>query len=217
MYGDIINSLNLNLLKRYYMKKYCLEILTLIMFVMVSCCAIFYNQLGLIQRIMIGYMLLFTLHEWEETRFPGGFAKLMSKFFGLEVTQDKENASHIPVAVLLIMITFVPFFTQSPLLALVPVYLGLFETFIHIVGIKIHKMKKPYTPGLISALLLCVASITTLIIFSKNQLVQGTGYTWGVLLMFLCFALMQRTVIAIFGLGYKDLIANIKMKIKGSK
>ena len=199
------------------MKKYNLEMLTLIMFGMVSCCAVFYNQLGLIQRIMIGYMFLFTLHEWEETRFPGGFAKLMAKFFGLEVTQDKENASHIPVVILLIVITFVPFFTQSPLVALVPVYLGLFEAFIHIVGIIIHKMKKPYTPGLISALLLCVASVSVLIIFSNNQLVQGTGYAWGVLLMFLCFALMQRTVIAIFGLGYKDLVANMKKKIKENK
>lgn len=198
------------------MKKYNLEILTLIMFGMVSCCAIFYNQLGLIQRMMIGYMFLFTLHEWEEIRFPGGFAKLMSKFFGLKVTQDKENTAHIPVVVLLIVITFVPFFTQSPLLTLVPVYLGLFETFIHIVGIKIHKMKKPYTPGLVSALLLCVLSINSIVIFSKNQLIQGSGYAWGILLMFVCFALMQRTVIAIFGLGYKDLIANIKKKIKGN-
>ncbi len=199
------------------MKKYYLEILTIIMFGTMSCCAVFYHQLSLIQRIIIGYMFLFTLHEWEETRFPGGFAKLMSKFFGLEVTQEKENASHIPVVVLLVVITFVPFFTQSPLLALVPVYLGLFEAFIHVVGIKIHKMKKPYTPGLVSALFLCVESVSVLIIFSKNQLVQGTGYAWGVLIMFLCFALMQRTVIAIFGLGYKDLIANIKKKMKGNK
>ncbi len=198
-------------------KKYYLELLTFIMFAMVSCCAVFYNQLGLIQRIMIGYMFLFTLHEWEETRFPGGFAKLMSKFFGLEVTQDKEHTSHIPVVVLLIVITFVPFFTQSPLLALVPIYLGLFEAFIHIVGIKIHKLKKPYTPGMLSAILLCVASVSALITFAENQLVQDTGYAWGVLLMFLCFALMQRTVIAILGLGYKDLIANAKKRIKGDK
>lgn len=195
------------------MKKYNIEILTLIMFGMVSCCCVIFEQLGLIQRIMIVYMFLFTLHEWEETRFPGGFAKLMSKFFGLEVTQDKVDASHIPVLVLLIVITFVPFFTQLPLLALVPVYLGLFEAFIHIVGIKIHKMEKPYTPGLVSALFLCIASVSTLIIFSENHLVQSTGYAWGVLLMFLCFAIMQRTVIAILGFGYKDLIVNIKRKI----
>lgn len=198
------------------MKKYYLEILTLIMFSMVTGCAVFYNQLTLIQRIMMGYMFLFTLHEWEEIRLPGGFAKLMSKFFGLEITKDKEDAAHIPVLVLLITITFVLFLTQSPLLALVPVYLGLFEALVHIVGIKIHKMKKPYTPGLVSALLLSVVSVNVLIIFSQNQLVQGTEYAWGILVMFLCFALMQRTVIAVFGLGYKDLIANVRKKIKGN-
>ena len=198
------------------MRKYHLEILTFVMLAMVLCSFIFCSDLGLIQQIMMGYMILYTLHEWEEIRFPGGFAKLMSKFFGIEVTKDKEEASHIPVVVLLIVITFVPFFTQSPLLALVPVYLGLFEALIHIVGIKIHKMKKPYTPGMVSAILLGISSIVVLTIFSKEQMVQGIEFLWGVLLTFLCFAIMQRTVIAIFGLGYKDMIANMKKKLRGT-
>ncbi|MBQ4091880.1 MAG: HXXEE domain-containing protein [Firmicutes bacterium] len=198
------------------MRKYHLAILTFIMLSMVLCSFIFCPELGLIQQIMMGYMILYTLHEWEEIRFPGGFAKLMSKFFGIDVTKDKEDASHIPVVVLLIVITFVPFFTRSPLLALVPVYLGLFEALIHIVGIKIHKMKKPYTPGMISAVLLGIFSIVVLTVFSKEQMVQGTEFLWGVLLTFLCFAIMQRTVIAVFGLGYKDLIANMKKKLRGT-
>ena len=33
----------------------------------------------------------------------------------------------------------------------VPIALGIFETFIHTAGIWIHNMKKPYTPGLASA------------------------------------------------------------------
>ena len=198
------------------MRKYHLEILTFVMLAMVLCSFIFCSDLGLIQQIMMGYMILYTLHEWEEIRFPGGFAKLMSKFFGIEVTKDKEEASHIPVVVLLIVITFVPFFTQLPLLALVPVYLGLFEALIHIVGIKIHKMKKPYTPGMVSAILLGISSIVVLTIFSKEQMVQGIEFLWGVLLTFLCFAIMQRTVIAIFGLGYKDMIANMKKTLRGT-
>ena len=122
----------------------------------------------------------------------------------------------LSVVVLLIVITFVPFFTQLPLLALVPVYLGLFEALIHIVGIKIHKMKKPYTPGMVSAILLGISSIVVLTIFSKEQMVQGIEFLWGVLLTFLCFAIMQRTVIAIFDLGYKDMIANMKKKLRGT-
>ena len=162
---------------------------------------------------MLVYMFLFTLHEWEETRLPGGFAKLMLKFFKLKATPTQIHAAHIPVTVLLIIITFVPFFTQYTLLTLVPVYLGLFETFIHIIGIKLHKMEKPYTPGLITALCLGLTSIIAILNFSRNNLVQNGDYLWGLLLMFICFGAMQRTVISIYGLGYKDLIANFKNKI----
>ena len=78
------------------MKKHSLEILTLIMTTMIACSAVFCKHLSLIQRSMLGYMFLFTLHEWEENRFPGGFSKLMAKFFGLALTPEKEEASHIP-------------------------------------------------------------------------------------------------------------------------
>lgn len=197
------------------MKKYSLEILSVIMFGMVTACAVFYRQLSLVQRVMLVYMFLFTLHEWEENRIPGGFAGLMAKFFGIKLTEEKEEASHIPVAVLLILITFVPFFTRSGLLALIPVYLGFFEAVVHVAGIKLHKMKKPYTPGMATALCLCVTSVCVLVVFSSQQIVRGAEFAWGVLLMFLCFFAMQRTVIAIFGLGYKDLIDKAKSKFRG--
>lgn len=145
---------------------------------------------------------------------PGGFSKLMAKFFDIRLTQEKEDASHIPVSVLLIVITFVPFFTQSGLIALIPIYLGIYEAIVHIAGIKLHKMKKPYTPGMITALLLLVASVFSLVIFSTQQIVRGAEFGWDVLLMFLSFFIMQRTVIAIFGLGYKDLASVIKKKFK---
>ena len=108
------------------LKKYNLEIMTVIFFGAITICAVLGRQLGLIQRITLGYMFLFTLHEWEETRFPGGFADLLVKFFGVKANPNQIAAAHIPVAVLLFVITFVPFFTQLPILALVPIYLGLF-------------------------------------------------------------------------------------------
>ena len=196
------------------LKKNNLEIMTVIFFGMITICAVFSNQLGLVQRIMLGYMFLFTLHEWEETRYPGGFAGLMVKFFGLTANPDKIAAAHIPVAILLIVITFVPFFTQLPILALVPVYLGLFETIIHLLGIKLHKMNKPYTPGMITGIMLGITSVIVLATFSQNKLMSRSGYVWGIPLMIFCFAAMQRTVLAIYGLGYKFIIENVKKKLK---
>lgn len=194
------------------LRKYNLEIMTLIFFGIVTICGVFVKDLCLIQRIMLGYMFLYTLHEWEETRFPGGFADLMVKFFGVKTTPDQLAAAHIPVAVLLLVITIVPFFTQLPLLALVPLYLGIFETFIHIAGIKIHKMNKPYTPGMVTGILLGIASVSALIVFTKEHLLGGSECALGVLITILCFAAMQRTVLAIYGLNYKSVVANVKKK-----
>lgn len=194
--------------------KYNLELLTLIMFSMITICAVFFGgQLSLIQRMMLGFMFLFILHEWEEGRFPGGFTELMTKFFDVQVDEEHTRLSRLPVSVFLIAITFIPFFTQIPLLALPAVILGIFEAFIHLVGIKIHNMDKPYTPGLITALLQCVASVFSIILLSDAGLAQGLDYLWGTLIFFICFAAMQRTVIGIFGLGYKDIIANAKKKL----
>ena len=81
------------------MREYNLEILTFIMFGMVTFSAVFYNGLSLVQKMMLIYMFLFTLHEWEETRFPGGFAKLMLKFFKLKATPNQIHAAHIPVTI----------------------------------------------------------------------------------------------------------------------
>lgn len=118
------------------------------------------------------------------------------------------------MAVLLLVITFVSFATQLPVLALVPVYPGLFETFIHVAGIKIHKMTKPYTPGMITGIVLGISSVIVLIFFSKEQLLSGSEYIWGIPLTILCFAAMQRTVLAIYGLGYKFVVANVRKKMK---
>ncbi len=197
------------------LKKYNLEIMTVIFLGAIIMCIVFCKHLGLIQRIMLGYMFLFTLHEWEEIRVPGGFADLMVKFFGVKANSDQIAAAHIPVAVLLLVITFVPFFTQLPILALVPIYLGLFEAFIHLVGIKLHKMDKPYTPGMITGIILGVTSVIVLVTYSKEHLLSVSGYVWGIPLMIICFAAMQRTVLAIYGLDYKFMIANVKKKFRG--
>ena len=198
------------------LKKYNLEIMTVIFSCTIIISLVFGKQLGSIQRIMLGYMFLFTLHEWEEIRVPGGFANLMVKFFGVKVNSEQIAAAHIPVAVLLLVITFIPFFTQLPIWALVPIYLGLFEAFIHIVGIKLHKMNKPYTLGMVTGIILGVTSVLVLGFYSKEQLLSVSGYLCGIPLTIICFFAMQRTVLAIYGLGYKYVIANVKKKFKGS-
>ena len=169
---------------------------------------------SLIRKILAVYMLLFVLHEWEETRFPGGFADLMIRFFGLSPDRERLEWAHIPVAVLLIVILLIPYLLDSvAMLTLIPAFLGVFEGVIHIVGIKLHKMTKPYTPGMITAVCLCAESVWVFWALASRHLVSGKDFIWGAVGMVFAFACMQRAVIRIYGLHYSDLIALAKKKL----
>lgn len=196
-----------------FIRKYNLEFLTAIMATVIAI-TICLPEPSLIRKILAVYMFLFILHEWEETRFPGGFADLMTKFFGISPDREKLEWAHVPVAVLLIVILLVPYlFNSVAMLTLVPAFLGIFEGFIHIVGIKLHKMTKPYTPGMVTAICLLAVSVWVFRTLVSRHLVSGADFLLGAVCMLLAFACMQRTVISIYGLKYSDLIAFAKKKL----
>lgn len=74
MFG--IRSKEINDMKKLLIK-YNLEILTTLMFTFVTMVAIFNATPTITQKMLLAYVFLFTLHEWEENRFPGGFVKIM--------------------------------------------------------------------------------------------------------------------------------------------
>ena len=196
-----------------FIRKYNLELLTVLMAV-VMVITICLPASSLVRKVLAVYMLLFILHEWEETRFPGGFASLMTKFFGISTSREKLEWAHVPVSVLLLVILLIPYiFDSVAMLTLIPAFLGIMEGLIHVIGIKLHKMTKPYTPGMITALSLLVTSVWVFWTFASTHLVSGTDFILGAVCMLIAFACMQRTVIAIYGLHYSDLIKFAKKKL----
>jgi len=102
------------------------------------------------------------------------------------------------------VILFVPFAFDSVIfLALIPVCLGIFECFVHVMGIFLHKMKQPYTPGLITAACMLVASVCAIRFLSASGMAVGKDYLLGAVCMVLSFAVMQNRVLAINGMGYR--------------
>ena len=136
-----------------------LEILSTVLAIVVGISLFFWNSLTLAGRALLGFMVLYVLHEWEESRIPGGFYDLFFGGLGIEV-KESEARMHLPVAIYLLLMLLIPLaFQQITFLVLIPLGLGLFEGVIHVAGIKIHKLKKPYTPGMITALILFVYSV----------------------------------------------------------
>lgn len=158
-------------------------------------------------------VFLFTLHEWEENRFPGGFTNIMEKMVGKKFSEEAKELSHIPVIILLLLIHGIPYVLDSIIfLVLIPVFLGIFEGFVHTMGVKLSKAKKFYTPGMLTAYMMLIVSIFTLYYLSLNTMIAAKDCVLGLVFMFVSFAIMQNRVLAINGITYKDMLNIIKSK-----
>ena len=199
-----------------WIAKYNLEVLTFITGSFLLCVVAFYPEINLIQKFILALMWVFTLHEWEEGKYPGGFIELMAgNLLQIPVTQDLANRSRIPTMTHILGFTIVPFFLSSVWwIVLLPVYLGIFEGIVHMAGVKLFKLKKFYTPGMVTALVeLCIGGtcLGCLIAFYS---VPWWDYLIGLTLFFACFALMQSRLTKMVGIRYREFPKIMRSRVK---
>ena len=125
---------------------------------------------------------------------------------------------HLPVAIYILVMLLVPFVMQQiTFLVLIPLGLGLFEGVIHVAGIKIHKLKKPYTPGMVTGIIMFVYSIFIIIQINNN----GGLFVWqwivGFLLSFVGFAIMEKFFLKTVGLTFGDFRKMAIKRVFGKK
>ncbi len=71
-----------------FIKYYALEIYTVISMLILVIAGIM-GDLSVIQKFVLVYIFLFILHEWEEMKYPGGFADLIAKMIGVDINDEK--------------------------------------------------------------------------------------------------------------------------------
>lgn len=197
-----------------FIRRYALEIYTVLamLFMVVTS---FMIVLSTIRLFVVVYNFLFILHEWEEGAYPGGFVDLISSLIEVDLTDDLRRASRIPTGVFLVAVTLLPFiFDSIPLFSVTIAVFGCFEGFVHVMGIKIFGLKKKYTPGMVTALMEAVVGIGLICYLAVNHLAAWYDYVGGILLFFICFASMQKTLTLMVGIRYRDMPKLIKKQIK---
>ena len=197
-----------------FISRYALEIYTVLamLFMVVTS---FMIVLSTIRLFVVVFNFLFILHEWEEGAYPGGFVDLISSLIEVDLTDDLRRASRIPTGVFLVAVTLLPFiFDSIPLFSVTIAVFGCFEGFVHVMGIKIFGLKKKYTPGMVTALMEAVVGIGLICYLAVNHLAAWYDYVGGILLFFICFASMQKTLTLMVGIRYRDMPKLIKKQIK---
>ena len=200
-----------------FIKYYSLQIYTVITLLLITLSAIFVTP-DVAKKIILAYMLLFVLHEWEEGYYPGGFLDLISDVMlgGRDnVSLEAKKGSRFYTSIYLFALTLIPYFASSHTWLVLPaVFLGLWEGFIHIMGIKIFQQKIPYTPGMVTAEIECVYSIYIVYFLAHNGYAQPIHYLIGALLMVIGFMCMQRGLFHSVGKKYRELPSLMKANIQ---
>ena len=199
-----------------FMKHYALEIYTVISMLLITLVAMFMDNLSVIQQASVWVAFLCILHEWEEGRYPGGFLDLIQKnILQMEIDKETKLGSRLITAVFIFTITIVPFFfgDRIPMFPVAMATFCIFEGCVHVVGIKIFKQDKPYTPGLVTAEIELVSGVALIVYLAVNHLGAWYDYTFGPFVFLACFAMMQRSLMAMIGLRYKDMLAIMKKRL----
>jgi hypothetical protein len=188
-----------------FIKYYALEIYTVLALSFIVAAAVIGN-LSTVQKLVVVDALLFVLHEWEEGHYPGGFIKLISGLVGIKVDDEMSRASRIPAGILLLTLSIVPFvFDTTPLIIVAVATFGFIECFVHTMGIRLFRMKRFYTPGMVTAWLEFVVSVMMITYLAVNDIARWYDYVFGPLLMIVCFGLLQKTMTLMVGIRYSDM------------
>ena len=196
---------------------YNLEILTTVLSIVFGVSLFFWDNLSLAGKALLGFMVLYTFHEWEESRFPGGFYDLFFGGFGIEITAS-EARMHLPVAIYILIMLLVPFaLQQTTFLVLIPLGLGIFEGVIHVAGIKIHRLKKPYTPGMITGIIMFVYSVFIITQINKAGGLSSWQWIIGFVFAFIGFAVMEQFFLRTVGLTFSDFRKMAMARVLGNR
>ncbi len=198
--------------------KYNLEILSVYTLAMLGVLVAFWSSFSLVQRITVGFLELIMLHEWEETRFPGGFFEMMGGIMKVDMSKAPAEYLHLPVTVFIVLFTLLPLlFPKVAGLFLSLMILGLFEGLVHIAGIKLGRKKKPYTPGMISGEVLLVYAVIGIYLAVSMGLIAPLDWLLGIMVFAGGFVLMETGVYRVLGLKYTDVLKHMRANMKGTQ
>ncbi|WP_172137006.1 HXXEE domain-containing protein [Adlercreutzia sp. ZJ473] len=202
----------------HFIGYYSEEIYSVITLFFLTLSAIFVTPAHLAQQLALAYALAFLLHEWEENVYPGGFVDMMVGeviHADVAVTTEGKKTSRIYVDFLILVYVLVPYFFPGHLWLILPaLYLGFLEGIVHTASIRIFKLHRRYTPGMLTAMLMFALSAFALALVVQSGAVEGWQYAVGALLLIATFIPIQRQVVRTNGMKYRDLPKMIRANLR---
>lgn len=198
-----------------FLRYYSLEIYTVITLIVMAYAGVI--DTNTIQAFAVIAMLMFVLHEWEEGHYPWGFIdNVICKITGItNVSEETKRYSRVITWIYLIILTFVPFFWSEHAWFIIPIWcLWIFEGIVHIVFIFLARLKKPYSPWMVTAEIQMVLAICMFYYLISNNLVEPIHFLYGFLIMFWWYICVQYNAVHLVWFKYRELPKRFKENLK---
>ena len=114
-------------------------------------------------------------------KFRRSFGLISANVLQMDVDMETKRGSRLITGVFLFVMTIVPFCygDRIPLFVVTVAAFCIFEGIVHIAGIKIFRLSKPYTPGMVTAEIELLTGIALLVYLASNHLAHWYDYLFG--------------------------------------
>lgn len=179
-----------------WIMKYSTHLLTLFTVCLCVWGAINHQNLSVLQISTIGFGILVMLHEWEEMHYPGGFMDMMGEIIGWDMSEIRPGAQHTSQSLFIALIVVLPVLFQNAywLFCGVMVF-GIMEGIMHVAGVKVAKTSKPYTPGMITGIIMFIYCIGTIVVVYGTERISVSNWILGFVYFLIWFFVMMQLVI----------------------
>ena len=149
-----------------------------------------WNEISIVQKLVMGVYFLIICHEYEEG-YEGGLMSIFGPVVGIDPASLVPGKSHLAQAVYITFQFSLALLFPQVMWMVLPVFiLGIFEGFVHSMGIFIFKLGKP-SPGWYTAILMCAFSVWALVLLNRNVDYAGIQWLWAALFFIGLFIILE--------------------------
>lgn len=169
-----------------------------------------WESVTLVQKLLLGLFLLLVLHEYEEG-YKERFIALMGQAMGVKPEELKvPGLIHVPADMFIaVLFTLGLLFPDTMWLVFPPFILGLFEMFVHNMGIVLFRLKG-VSPGWYTAMLQGVYCVVAIVFINRNVEYDGIHWLWALLLFVGSFLILEVTTWKTTGKRIPEIVGNAK-------
>ena len=157
-----------------------------------------WTELALVQKLVMGMYAWLIVHEYEES-YKGRFFALFAQIFHFDVAALVPGVTHIAQAVYITVIfSLALFFPDQLWMTFAVLILGVFEGFVHNMGIFVFRLKGP-SPGWWTAVLMAAYAIWAIVVINRHIEYDSIQWLWAALAFIGTFICLEVSVQALIG------------------